>query len=184
MDQLDKPEIKEQNEEPQNTIDEDTITKPKRTRRMSEETRKKMADHMRIINQERIEKARLKNTNELAMKEQRLKERLKEVEDKKNSVGKPRLSKSEKELKEIESSTIIDPLTPTFEKSSKKQYKKKTKKIIIDETSSDDDSSSSDDAEYIYIKNNKKMTKPKNKKPVIEEPPKPPSKPPMIIKFI
>lgn len=66
---------------------EGTILKPKRVRRMTDEARAVAAERMRKINQERIDKSRIRREQEFAETEEKLKKKLEDIAAMKASIG-------------------------------------------------------------------------------------------------
>ena len=167
---------------------DETILKQKKPRKqMDPETRQKMADHMRKVNQERMDRARLANEAKLQQKEQEILEfaqkRLEKVEAKKEVI------KKLKEKKGIPEEPVASPQPVEKTKS-----KPKKKQVIVEVSSSDSDESGDTDSEgedeIIYVAK-KAAKKPSKKNESIVKPKKqantqaiPDSTPKTVIKFI
>jgi hypothetical protein len=172
--------------ESQSQDDNTPLMKPKRTRTMTPEAKQQYAERMRKVNQDRCEKARLKSEETLALKEQKLKEKMEQIESKKQQVKK---LKEDKQLVEPNVPDTPEP-KPVKDKPLKKQ---KARRIVVQESSDSDDyynddvSSSSGEDEVIYVaKKPKKQPKPQTITKAKKEkdiPVRQPEVPKTIIKF-
>jgi hypothetical protein len=174
------------------TVADEQILKPKRQRKPYDPAvREKMAENMRRINAERLEKARIRSEQNLDKKQeeimQKAQKKLDAVSKKKAVVQK---IKEEKGIPESKPE-------PEPEPEPKPKSAKRSKKQVIVELSSEsetdsDSSSSSDEEDIIYVskkkprkksKKDRSIVKPKqNKKP--KSIPEQDSHPKTIIKFI
>lgn len=150
---------------------EQPITKPKRKNVVSEETRKKMADNMRKVNQARIDKARLANEAILEEKERKVAERFERIQEKKAKI------QALKEAPKAPSTSDSSPAAAPQEEP--KTPKRKVKKVIVQESSDSEDYAE----EVVYVQKAAKpkasaMTKPKVSKAA------PPEEPKCIYRFV
>lgn len=168
------------------TAEDSTILKPKpakKTANVSEEDRKRRAEHMRKISLERIERTRLANEEKIVEKEKEILEkadkRVAKLEVQKSAIRKI------KEEKGISSSpTSVPAELPKVAKKSKKQ-------VVIELSSeSDSDDSESEEDEIIYVQKAKKSSKGKSEKGIVKQKYKapvqapPPEQPKPVVKFI
>jgi hypothetical protein len=175
------------------TVDEQ-ILKPKKPRKPYDPAvREKMAENMRRINAERLEKARIRSEQNLDKKQdeiiQKAQKKLDAVSKKKAVVQK---------IKEEKGIPDVLPQPPQPEPEPKPKSAKRSKKQVIVELSSEsetdsDSSSSSDEEDIIYVSKKKprkqssrkdrSIVKPKQNKKT-ESIPEQDSHPKTIIKFI
>jgi len=167
--------------------EEDTpLMKPKRTRRLTEEQSKAQAERMKKVNEERIKKAQLASAEALALKEQKLKEKLEKVETKKQQVkGLLSEAKKSKALGDVgETKNVPAPLSEAKPLKDKpvKMSKQNARRIVVQESSDSDDyfegetDTESSEEEVIYVAKKPKrqqkpqtITKAKKEKPIISE---------------
>jgi hypothetical protein len=174
--------------ETQSQDDNTPLMKPKRTRTMTEEAKKQYAERMKKVNEERIKKAQLASAEALALKEQKLKEKLEKVETKKQQVKKLKEDEDYKEKQVVPPEGVPAPL-----KKDKpvKISKQKARRIVVQESSDSDDyfegetDGESSDTEVIYVAKSKSkkqstITKAKKEK---EIPVRQPEVPKTVIKF-
>lgn len=126
-------------EEVQETV---TLMKPKRTRTVTEEQRKALAENMRKVNQARIEKAKLANEKILQEKEAKVQAKLETIKAKKETIRK------------------IKEEMPTPPPPSPKAPKRRVKKVILQEENDTEDDTEEEE-EIVYIQ--KAKAKPKDK---------------------
>lgn len=166
-----------------------SILKQKKPRKpLDPETKKKMSDHMKKVNQDRIEKARIASVSRLEKKEEAIAEiamkKLESIERKKQGIRK---------LKEDRGivDPIPDPIPEPIPEPPKSKPRPKTRKQVIIECSSDssnDETDSESDTELIYVQKKKAakkstgITKSKGNKTPVEQPAQ--EQPRTIIKFI
>jgi hypothetical protein len=152
------PTMSEQPETEPISIPDEPILKPKKPRKpLSDEIRQKRSEHMRRINEERIEKSRHKYEENLKKKEEEIQriaqKKLESVSKKKEKIQKIKQEKGE------ETEAPKAPIEPPKSRKSRKQ-------VIVElssESESETDTSRSDEEEeIIYVA--KKPTKKYNKK--------------------
>lgn len=195
---LDKPE---ENPEVEINEEEKTFLKPKSKRNISDEKRKELSERMKIINQQRIDKARVSKQKELDLKEQKKLDQLERIRERKllaENVSIRESLKSREKVKEtlnaVKENKKVEPKQEIKQKQ-KKEEKPKKKPVIVYETSSseeDDNSDSSESSqEVILVKSKSKNTQLKPKKShIVKESKKEnisqsvPAPPKPIIRFI
>lgn len=136
---------------PTETAQEQPLTKPKRTRTVTEEQRKALADNMRKVNQARIDKAKLANEKILAEKEAKLNSRLESIQTKKQAIRK---------LKD-EAAAVPQPTTPAQVATPppEKAARRRVKKIIIQEDYNSGNSDDDDEETYMETRSKAKAAK-------------------------
>lgn len=179
----------EQEQEPENSQDHNSILKPKAKRTYTEEQRQKMRERMLLVNQARIEKVRQANEAVAKAKQEEL-ERISKLENKKSIVGsknsKKELAKMEKAISSVKTMKGISSTEP-IPSAPQKVKKSKSKPIIIlqHESSSDssDGSDSSDDEPPVVMMKSKPKEKKQPVKPK-QEPPQQSVQPKMVCRFV
>lgn len=149
------PELKELNEtNEKEVLIQEPMTKPKRTRQLTDEQRKAASENMRRVSKERIDRLRLASEQKIQEEEEKAKKRLEKVNVKKENL---------KKLKEglpVNTPSPEPPVDLSIKYESKKfidkkkPSKQKVKKYIIESSSSDSDSSSSDSSQSNDYYNN------------------------------
>lgn len=145
---------------------EGTILKPKRVRRMTDEARALAAERMRKVNQERIDKSRIRREQEFAETEAKLKKKLEDVAAMKASIG----------VIKTKSKKIPPPQPPEAPAGAEIKAPKAPKKVVIkkpvveesDEDSVDYGAKSDEESEeeVVYVA---KKKAPKKEKTLLKE---------------
>lgn len=166
--------MEEQSEVPSTQESEtptETLMKPKRTRIVTEDQRKALAENMRRVNQARIEKAKIANEKILQEKELKMQAKLEIIKAKKEKV---------RELKE----KATPPAPPSTPVTTPKAPKPKVKKVIIQEDSeADSEADDEEEEEIVYVQKSK--VKPKMlKEKVSQQLPAPKAIPAYVFKFV